>query len=65
MESQICLFGNPRLLEVQVCGRSCYLGVFLSVKDVMYICPFVGAVTGTLTVTDFKLYFKSAERVSF
>uniref|UniRef100_A0A8C0LJ76 phosphatidylinositol-3,5-bisphosphate 3-phosphatase n=1 Tax=Canis lupus dingo TaxID=286419 RepID=A0A8C0LJ76_CANLU len=33
-----------------------------TVKDVMYICPFVGAVTGTLTVTDFKLYFKSAER---
>uniref|UniRef100_A0ABI7VS09 phosphatidylinositol-3,5-bisphosphate 3-phosphatase n=1 Tax=Felis catus TaxID=9685 RepID=A0ABI7VS09_FELCA len=33
-----------------------------TVKDVMYICPFVGAVTGTLTVTDFKMYFKSVER---
>nr|XP_058907081.1 myotubularin-related protein 1 isoform X4 [Kogia breviceps] len=32
------------------------------VKDVMYICPFVGAVSGTLTVTDFKMYFKSVER---
>ncbi|XP_070318854.1 phosphatidylinositol-3-phosphate phosphatase MTMR1 isoform X2 [Odocoileus virginianus] len=32
------------------------------VKDVMYICPFVGAVTGTLTVTDFKMYFKNVER---
>ncbi|KAJ1197968.1 hypothetical protein NDU88_001812 [Pleurodeles waltl] len=32
------------------------------VKDVMYICPFMGAVSGTLTVTDFKMYFKSAER---
>ncbi|XP_006874836.1 PREDICTED: myotubularin-related protein 1 [Chrysochloris asiatica] len=32
------------------------------VKDVMYICPFLGAVSGTLTVTDFKMYFKSVER---
>ncbi|KAB0398165.1 hypothetical protein E2I00_012357, partial [Balaenoptera physalus] len=32
------------------------------VKDVMYICPFVGAVSGTLTVTDFKMYFKNVER---
>ncbi|XP_067257743.1 myotubularin-related protein 1a isoform X2 [Chanodichthys erythropterus] len=33
-----------------------------TVKDVMYICPFSGAVTGTLTVTDYKLYFVSLER---
>lgn len=32
-------------------------------KDVMYICPFMGAVSGTLTVTDFKMYFKNVERV--
>uniref|UniRef100_A0A8C1UH07 phosphatidylinositol-3,5-bisphosphate 3-phosphatase n=1 Tax=Cyprinus carpio TaxID=7962 RepID=A0A8C1UH07_CYPCA len=32
-----------------------------TVKDVMYICPFTGAVTGTLTVTDYKLYFVSLE----
>ncbi|XP_007452179.1 PREDICTED: myotubularin-related protein 1 isoform X1 [Lipotes vexillifer] len=32
------------------------------VKEVMYICPFVGAVSGTLTVTDFKMYFKNVER---
>ncbi|KAL4604755.1 myotubularin-related protein 1 isoform X1 [Arapaima gigas] len=31
-------------------------------KDVMYLCPFTGAVSGTLTVTDYKLYFKSLER---
>uniref|UniRef100_A0A8C2GBJ7 phosphatidylinositol-3,5-bisphosphate 3-phosphatase n=1 Tax=Cyprinus carpio TaxID=7962 RepID=A0A8C2GBJ7_CYPCA len=30
-----------------------------TVKDVMYICPFTGAVTGTLTVTDYKLYFNA------
>ncbi|RXN21577.1 myotubularin-related 1-like isoform X4 [Labeo rohita] len=35
-----------------------------TVKDVMYICPFTGAVTGTLTVTDYKLYFVSLERDS-
>ncbi|XP_032886141.1 myotubularin-related protein 1-like isoform X4 [Amblyraja radiata] len=31
-------------------------------KDVMYICPFIGAINGTLTLTDYKLYFKSVER---
>uniref|UniRef100_A0A8C9FE12 phosphatidylinositol-3,5-bisphosphate 3-phosphatase n=1 Tax=Pavo cristatus TaxID=9049 RepID=A0A8C9FE12_PAVCR len=31
-------------------------------KDVMYICPFMGAVSGTLTVTDFRMYIKSVER---
>ncbi|CAL8240448.1 unnamed protein product [Merluccius merluccius] len=36
--------------------------VKLTVKDVMYICPFSGLVTGTLTVTDYKLYFNSLER---
>lgn len=35
----------------------------LTVKDVIYICPFTGAVMGTLTVTDYKLYFISLERV--
>ncbi|XP_034146440.1 myotubularin-related protein 1a isoform X2 [Esox lucius] len=33
-------------------------------KDVMYICPFTGLVTGTLTCTDYKLYFISLERDS-
>ncbi|XP_030045283.1 myotubularin-related protein 1, partial [Microcaecilia unicolor] len=28
----------------------------------MYICPFMGAVSGMLTVTDFKMYFKNVER---
>ncbi|XP_029813065.1 myotubularin-related protein 2 isoform X2 [Suricata suricatta] len=31
-------------------------------KDVTYICPFTGAVRGTLTVTNYRLYFKSMER---
>ncbi|XP_030017929.1 myotubularin-related protein 1a isoform X5 [Sphaeramia orbicularis] len=35
-----------------------------TVKDVMYICPFSGLVTGTLTITDYKLYFTSVERES-
>lgn len=33
-----------------------------TVKDVMYICPFSGLVNGTLTITDYKLYFSSVER---
>ncbi|XP_039996876.1 myotubularin-related protein 1a isoform X3 [Xiphias gladius] len=35
-----------------------------TVKDVMYICPFSGLVNGTLTITDYKLYFTSVERES-
>ncbi|OXB58957.1 hypothetical protein ASZ78_004361, partial [Callipepla squamata] len=31
-------------------------------KDVTYICPFTGAIRGTLTVTNYRLYFKSMER---
>lgn len=35
----------------------------LAAKDVTYICPFTGAVRGTLTVTNYRLYFKSVDRV--
>uniref|UniRef100_A0A4W6E8G4 phosphatidylinositol-3,5-bisphosphate 3-phosphatase n=1 Tax=Lates calcarifer TaxID=8187 RepID=A0A4W6E8G4_LATCA len=38
--------------------------VHTTVKDVMYICPFSGLVSGTLTITDYKLYFTSVERDS-
>ncbi|XP_075912714.1 phosphatidylinositol-3,5-bisphosphate 3-phosphatase MTMR2-like isoform X2 [Petromyzon marinus] len=31
-------------------------------KDVAYICPFTGATRGTLSITNYKLYFKSSER---
>ncbi|OBS75581.1 hypothetical protein A6R68_17967, partial [Neotoma lepida] len=31
-------------------------------KDVTYMCPFTGTVRGTLTVTNYRLYFKSMER---
>ncbi|KAM9314465.1 myotubularin-related protein 1a isoform 4-T4 [Pholidichthys leucotaenia] len=35
-----------------------------TVKDVMYVCPFSGLVNGTLTITDYKLYFSSVEKES-
>uniref|UniRef100_A0A8C3G7Z0 phosphatidylinositol-3,5-bisphosphate 3-phosphatase n=1 Tax=Cyclopterus lumpus TaxID=8103 RepID=A0A8C3G7Z0_CYCLU len=35
-----------------------------TVMDVIYICPFSGLVNGTLTITDYKLYFTSVERES-
>uniref|UniRef100_A0A8C1R3Q2 phosphatidylinositol-3,5-bisphosphate 3-phosphatase n=1 Tax=Cyprinus carpio TaxID=7962 RepID=A0A8C1R3Q2_CYPCA len=35
---------------------------FFTVKDVMYICPFSGVARGTLTITDYKLFFKSLLR---
>lgn len=67
LESQVSIFGDSRFIDTQV-WQKLLLGLFfffLSVKDVMYICPFMGAVSGTLTVTDFKMYFKNVERVSF
>uniref|UniRef100_A0A3Q3KJ79 phosphatidylinositol-3,5-bisphosphate 3-phosphatase n=1 Tax=Mastacembelus armatus TaxID=205130 RepID=A0A3Q3KJ79_9TELE len=36
-----------------------------AVKDVMYICPFSGLVSGTLTITDYKFYFTSMETSPF
>ncbi|XP_065806196.1 myotubularin-related protein 1a isoform X3 [Labrus bergylta] len=33
-----------------------------TVKDVMYICPFSGLVNGTLTITNYKLYFSGTDR---
>ncbi|KAJ1113365.1 hypothetical protein NDU88_001611 [Pleurodeles waltl] len=33
-------------------------------KDVTYICPFIGAIRGTLAVTNYRLYFKTMERDS-
>ncbi|KAM8975882.1 phosphatidylinositol-3,5-bisphosphate 3-phosphatase MTMR2 [Pelodytes ibericus] len=31
-------------------------------KDVTYICPFTGAIRGSFTVTNYRLYFKCLER---
>ncbi|CAB1351411.1 unnamed protein product [Coregonus sp. 'balchen'] len=44
-------------------SRDCKVGRRTDLpRDVMYICPFTGLVTGTLTSTDYKLYFISLER---
>ncbi|XP_063059927.1 myotubularin-related protein 2 isoform X2 [Engraulis encrasicolus] len=31
-------------------------------KDVTYICPYIGALRGTLTVTNYRLFFKNIDR---
>uniref|UniRef100_A0A6Q2Z0A7 phosphatidylinositol-3,5-bisphosphate 3-phosphatase n=1 Tax=Esox lucius TaxID=8010 RepID=A0A6Q2Z0A7_ESOLU len=31
-------------------------------KDVTYICPYIGALRGTLTVTNYRLFFKCTDR---
>ncbi|GAA6097757.1 myotubularin-related protein 2 isoform X1, partial [Tachysurus ichikawai] len=36
--------------------------VQIEAKDVTYICPFVGALRGTLTVTNYRLFFRSVSR---
>lgn len=33
-------------------------------KDIIYICPFSGAVKGKVLITNFRLYFKSSDAVS-
>ncbi|CAG2194033.1 MTMR1_2 [Mytilus edulis] len=33
-------------------------------RDVTYLCPYNGPIKGALTVTNYKLYFKSSERES-
>lgn len=33
-------------------------------KDIIYICPFNGAVKGKVLITNYRLYFKSSEAVS-
>uniref|UniRef100_A0A674KJK8 phosphatidylinositol-3,5-bisphosphate 3-phosphatase n=1 Tax=Terrapene triunguis TaxID=2587831 RepID=A0A674KJK8_9SAUR len=55
--SDIYHLRNPKIIvqSVEMAGQE-------TSKDVMYICPFMGAVSGTLTVTDFKMYFKNVER---
>ncbi|CAF91779.1 unnamed protein product, partial [Tetraodon nigroviridis] len=30
-------------------------------KDVIYICPFNGALKGKVLITNYRLYFKSSE----
>ncbi|XP_072599667.1 phosphatidylinositol-3-phosphate phosphatase MTMR1 isoform X9 [Vulpes vulpes] len=59
---QVALRDGNKLAQMEEAPLFPGESIKATVKDVMYICPFVGAVTGTLTVTDFKLYFKSAER---
>ncbi|MBN3301230.1 MTMR1 protein, partial [Amia calva] len=56
-----CLDGN-KLAQMEEAPRFPGESIKAIAKDVMYICPFTGAVSGTLTVTDYKLYFKSMER---
>uniref|UniRef100_A0A4W5LUQ7 Myotubularin related protein 1a n=1 Tax=Hucho hucho TaxID=62062 RepID=A0A4W5LUQ7_9TELE len=50
-----------RIQPLLFCVGALVVDMFLlfvpSAKDVMYICPFTGLVTGTLTSTDYKLYF--------
>uniref|UniRef100_A0A8C5LSD0 Myotubularin n=1 Tax=Leptobrachium leishanense TaxID=445787 RepID=A0A8C5LSD0_9ANUR len=40
----------------------CCNGETIATKDVAYICPFSGAIRGSFTVTNYRLYFKSLER---
>lgn len=38
---------------------------FPTAQDVTYFCPFTGALRGTVTVTNYRLFFKCMDRVCF
>uniref|UniRef100_A0A669EQL3 phosphatidylinositol-3,5-bisphosphate 3-phosphatase n=1 Tax=Oreochromis niloticus TaxID=8128 RepID=A0A669EQL3_ORENI len=58
-----CLYLYCPAIQIHPCNQH-FSFAFPTVKDVMYICPFSGLVTGTLTITDYKLYFISVEKDS-
>jgi len=35
----------------------------ITAKDVTYICPFIGPARGSLTVTNYRLFFRCTDRV--
>ena len=39
--------------------------IFSSDKDLIYICPFSGALKGKVFITNYRLFFKSTEAVSY
>uniref|UniRef100_A0A4W5K4Z8 phosphatidylinositol-3,5-bisphosphate 3-phosphatase n=1 Tax=Hucho hucho TaxID=62062 RepID=A0A4W5K4Z8_9TELE len=45
-------------------GMNClnFYWYFLTAKDVTYICPYIGALRGTLTVTNYRLFFRCMDR---
>lgn len=49
--------------QMNGCKLVCVCVFPCAVKDVIYVSPFSGLVNGTLTITDYKLYFTSLERV--
>ncbi|XP_063102603.1 myotubularin-related protein 1 isoform X12 [Cavia porcellus] len=59
---QVALRDGNKLAQMEEASLVPGESIKAIVKDVMYICPFMGAVSGTLTVTDFKMYFKNVER---
>ncbi|XP_061073008.1 myotubularin-related protein 2-like isoform X1 [Conger conger] len=52
-------FGNSNKEEPQLLPKESIQDMN---EDVTYICPFLGAIRGTLFVTNYRLFFKSIER---
>lgn len=50
------------LIEYLKKMNNMFFHVFLD-KDVIYICPFNGAVKGKVLITNYRVYFKSSEAV--
>ncbi|XP_035872168.1 myotubularin-related protein 1 isoform X15 [Phyllostomus discolor] len=59
---QVALRDGNKLVQMEEAPLFPGESIKAIVKDVMYICPFMGAVSGMLTVTDFKMYFRNVER---
>uniref|UniRef100_A0A3Q3A1D5 Myotubularin related protein 1a n=1 Tax=Kryptolebias marmoratus TaxID=37003 RepID=A0A3Q3A1D5_KRYMA len=53
-----------RSIPPDTVSRESKVNITFTVEDVMYVCPFSSLITGTLTITDYKLYFSSKEKVN-
>ncbi|XP_041926775.1 myotubularin-related protein 1a isoform X2 [Alosa sapidissima] len=62
LNSHSMVFGHQPVVQMDEVPLVPGETIRATAKDVMYICPFSGALNGTLTVTDYKLYFVSLER---
>lgn len=64
-DSGICgtLYWLPYIIHSDGLNVSVYCVCVSTAKDVTYICPFIGPVRGSLSVTNYRLFFRCTDRV--
>lgn len=59
----LCMRGEPFCRKMDYRYKNIDICIFPE-KDIIYICPFSGAVKGKMLITNYRLYFKSSDAVS-